>query len=260
MPDSIQSRTRPTHRSCGPAAAASPRRYVAAIAACVVLFLSFLSIDPSHAQAPTRSAYTRSAPLEQYRTSSQAEEIAMARSAAPASISSEAEILTLGEHGYETAVRGKNAFVCLVQRSWFSNLDDPEFWNPKERSPICFNPASARSVLPAYLQRTKWALAGVSKADVVDRTKAALAAKEIVAPEPGAMGYMMSKDGYLSDSAGGHWHPHLMVFLPSMVTAEWGANLPGGVVMGDQASLEPLTVFFVLVPRWSDGTPDQTGE
>jgi hypothetical protein len=224
----------------------------------VLLALSCGAIGPAHAQA-AKGAYPSMAPIEQYRAASQADEIALAQSAAPASISSQAEVLTLGGHGYEIAVKGRNGFVCVVQRSWASDFADAEFWNPKERSPICFNPASARSVLPTYLKRTEWVLAGVSKADMVDRTKAALAAKEIVAPEVGAMGYMLSKDGYLSDTAGGHWHPHLMLFLPRMALAEWGANLPGGAVMGDGGGIEPLTVFFIPVPKWSDGTPGPMG-
>ena len=91
------------------------------------------------------------APIEQYRIANQADEIAMARSAAPPSISTDAEVLTLGAKGYETAAKGKNGFVCIVERSWASGVDDAEFWNPKERAPICFNPASARSVLPTLL-------------------------------------------------------------------------------------------------------------
>jgi hypothetical protein len=51
-------------------------------------------------------------------------EISLARSAAPASISGGAEVLVLGRHGYETAVRGKNGFVCVVERSW-TELDTP---------------------------------------------------------------------------------------------------------------------------------------
>ena len=39
-------------------------------------------------------------------------EIQLARSAAPDSISRDATILVLGRPGYETAVEGKNAFVC----------------------------------------------------------------------------------------------------------------------------------------------------
>jgi hypothetical protein len=50
-------------------------------------------------------------PLDQYLMERNAE-IALARSAAPQSISQDAEIMVLGQHGYETAVKGKNGFVC----------------------------------------------------------------------------------------------------------------------------------------------------
>lgn len=116
-----------------------------------------------------------------------------------------------------------------------------------------------RSVLPAYLKRTEWVLAGASKADLINRTKAALAAKQFTAPEVGAMAYMMSKGGYLSDSAAGHWHPHLLFFLPRMATSEWGANVPSGAVMGGASEVEPVTTFFVPLPHWSDGDAESMG-
>jgi hypothetical protein len=193
------------------------------------------------------------APIAHYRVASVAEEIALARSAAPKSISGDAEVLTLGDHGYETAVKGKNGFVCLVERSWAASFDDAEFWNPRLRSPICFNPAAVRTVLPAYLERTKWILAGVSRSAMMDRTRAAMAANTFTAPAPGAMGFMMSKQGYTGDAVG-HWHPHLMFFLARADGAAWGANLDGSPVFAAQSNPEPITIFFVPVPRWSDGT------
>jgi hypothetical protein len=52
-------------------------------------------------------------------------EILLAWSAAPDSISSDATILVLGRQGYETAVRGKNGFVCMVERAgWRSDCGD----------------------------------------------------------------------------------------------------------------------------------------
>jgi hypothetical protein len=74
----------------------------------------------------------------------QGAEIALARSAAPESISRDAEVLVLGRHGFDAAVKGKNGFGCIVERSWAS-APDPDFWNPKVRTPICFNAAAARS-------------------------------------------------------------------------------------------------------------------
>ena len=229
-------------------------RWMAAVATGVAMLTA--AIGPAWAAEAVKSPYPNPAPLEQYRIASQADEIALARSAAPPSISGPAKVLTMGAHGYETAAKGTNGFVCIVERSWGSGFEDAEFWNPKERSPICFNAASARSVLPTYLQRTKWVLAGATLLQIEDRTRAALAARRIPRPEIGSMCYMLSKDGYLSDSAaGGHWKPHLMFFVPKTELATWGAGLPGAPVMGDSGRLDPVTVFYVPVGAWSDGTP-----
>jgi hypothetical protein len=201
--------------------------------------------------------YPAMAPVEQYRMATASEEIALARTAAPTLVSDGAGILTLGDHGYETAVKGKNGFVCLVQRSWANKFEDPEFWNPKLRAPLCFNDAAARTVLAAYLERTEWVLAGVSRADMINRTAAELAANRIATPEPGAMSYMMSKQGYLGDVAG-HWHPHLMFFFAHADGSDWGADLHGSPILSARDNSESVTTFFVLVPTWSDGTPALT--
>lgn len=198
--------------------------------------------------------YPAMALIQEYAVASASAEIALARSAAPTSISGDAEILVLGNRGYDAAARGKNGFVCLVQRSWAAEFADAEFWNPKIRAPICFNPAAVRTVLPGYLQRTKWVLAGLSKAELKERTRAAIAAHTFTAPAPGAMSFMMSQQGYLADAAG-HWHPHLMFFLTHTDGAAWGADLAGSPVFAAQSDPEPITTFFVPVPKWSDGTP-----
>jgi hypothetical protein len=201
-----------------------------------------------------KPSYPTMAQIGQYHMASAAEEIALARSAAPKSISADAEILTLGDHGYVTAVKGKNDFTCMVERSWAVDFDDPQFWNPKLRSPNCFNSAAARTVLANYLERTKWVLAGLSPTAMLERTKSAIAAKTFLMPAPGAMCFMMSKQGYLSDAAG-HWHPHVMVFLAHTDDARWGANFEGSPVFSSQGNPEPITTFLVPVTEWSDGTP-----
>ena len=202
--------------------------------------------------AAVAGSYPSMPPIEQYH---QADEAALARSAAPPSISSEAEVLVLGAHGYETAAKGKNGFVCIVERGWANDFNDPDFWNPKIRGPICFNAASARTVLPTYLKRTEWVLAGVPKAQLLERTKAAIAKHDIGDPAPGAMCYMLSKGGVLNDQ-GDHWHPHLMFFTPRLPPAAWGAGLKGSPILGgDDGSIDPATVFMVPVDRWSDGEP-----
>lgn len=198
------------------------------------------------------NSYARMAPIEQYQMARDAE-IAMARTAAPESISGEAEILVLGKSGYEVASKGKNGFVCLVQRSFAAGTEAPEFWNSKIRSPICLNPEAVRSFLPHLEKKAEWALAGLSKEQMVERINGALTSKEFPDFAPGAMCYMMSKQAYLAD-ADPHWHPHLMFFVAATDAATWGANLPGSPVLEATDAPEHYSIFLVPVGRWSDGT------
>jgi hypothetical protein len=209
-----------------------------------------------HATAQDGKAkYPSMARLDQYLTEDRNAEIALARSAAPESISRDAEVLVLGRHGYETAIQGKNGFVCIVERSWTAPIDDSNFWNPKLRGPICFNAAAARSYLLRTIKKTDLILAGRTKAQMMEAIIAAIDKKELPAMEPGAMCYMLSKQGYLSDSDG-HWHPHLMFFYSRTEPAAWGADLPGSPILAVNDTWEHLTTFLVPVRQWSDGTDD----
>jgi hypothetical protein len=201
----------------------------------------------------TKSQYPSMAPLDRYMMADRNSEIALARSAAPESISGGAEVLVLGRKGFETAFRGKNGFVCMVERSWSAGTDDPEFWNPKIRAPVCMNPAAARSYLPHTITKAEVVIAGRSRSQMSDAIHAALAKKELASPEPGAMCYMMSKQGYLSDRDG-HWRPHLMFFTPPTDPTLWGANLPGSPVIAFKDDREGMSIFLVPVGQWSDGT------
>jgi hypothetical protein len=200
------------------------------------------------------ASYPAMAPLSQYQSATEADEIALARSAAPSAISDKADVLVLGQHGYETAINGTNGFACIVERAWANEFDNAEFWNPSMRAPICFNPAAARSVLPPYLERTRWVLQGVSLSEMKARTNTALNANSAMLPESGAMCFMMSSQGHLNDTDG-HWHPHLMFFIAHIARSAWGADLPGSPVYASQTDPNPVTTFYVPVAKWSDGTP-----
>src|SRR6202046_4571790 len=180
--------------------------------------------------ADAKAPYPSMAPLDQYLIADRDAEIALARSAAPESISRDAEVMVLGRHGYETAVKGKNGFVCVVERSWTAGIDDPDFWNPKLRGPICFNSPAARSYLPQTIRKTELVLAGDSRTQMFEGIKAAFDKKELPILETGTMCYMLSKQGYLSDHDG-HWHPHLMFFVSQAEAVTWGANLPESPIL-----------------------------
>ncbi len=202
------------------------------------------------------ASYSTMAPIDQY-LMDPAAEIALAKSAAPPSIADKATILVLTRHGYDTAIKGDNGFVCAVERSWMSNYDFPQFWNPKMRGPLCYNPPAVRTILPYTIRRTELVLAGRSKAEMSAAIKDSIEAHALPHLEAGALTYMMSKQGYLNDDAG-HWAPHLMFYFPRAAAEIWGADLPGAPPMLNpqfQDSPEALSVIMVPVTHWSDGTP-----
>jgi len=231
------------------------KKLVPIVAVSIAAIVMFLLPGPAIAQDST-TLYPTMAPVDQYLIQDRDAEIAMARSAAPDSISRDAEVMVLGRHGYETATKGTNGFVCLVERSWTAPIDDPNFWNPKLRGPICFNAAAARSYVPRTLKKTELILAGRTKDQMVETITTAIDKKELPAMESGAMCYMLSKQGYLNDRAG-HWHPHLMFFVSQAEPATWGADLPGSPILSANDTWEHLTTFMVPVRQWSDGTDDR---
>jgi hypothetical protein len=222
------------------------------VLACFVQVVLASGTCQAQAQAK-KSAYPAMAPVDQYLISEKDSEIALARSAAPKSISDAAEVMVLGRLGFTTAVRGTNGFLCFVERSWGAATDEAEFWNPKVRSPICFNPPAARTYAQIFLLKTKLALAGKSKTGIVEATSLALHKKELSSLEPGAMCYMMSKQQYLSDVVMS-WHPHLMFIVSGDAAKSWGANQPGSPIIAVNDPEERVTIFLVWVGQWSDGT------
>ncbi|HVO61416.1 MAG TPA: hypothetical protein VMT53_10810 [Terriglobales bacterium] len=221
------------------------------------LVLTLLPSAAWHVAAQdAKTPYPSMAPVDEYLMEDRNSEIALARSAAPDSISHDAEVMVLGRKGYETAVQGRNGFVCIVERSWTAPIDDPNFWNPKLRGPLCLNAAAARTYLPRTIKRTDLILAGKTRAEMVEAMTTAIDKKELPPMEPGAMCYMLSKQGYLSDEGGHHWHPHLMFFVSQGEPAAWGAGLPGSPILAFNDTWEHLITFLVPVRQWSDGTPD----
>jgi hypothetical protein len=235
------------------------------IVAGVFALLVLVAAGPT-GQSDARKKYPKMAPMDEYLMNRDAE-IAMARTAAPEAISRDASVLVLTRKGWETAAKGTNGFVCMVERAWASSIDFPGNWNPKIRGADCLNPAAARSILPVVYKLTEMVLAGDSEKERIAGIQAAFAKKEIPPLEPGAIGYMMSKESYLSD-AGSHDFSHVMFFLPTRKgDSEWGGWLPH-VPLGSSSywfpnpphetpldqELPPLRVLYIAVPRWSDGT------
>lgn len=226
-----------------------------ALAGLAVLAIA-LGVAPA-AVAQGDPAYPRMASLDQYLMPDRSAEVALARTAAPKEISDDATVMVLGQAGYERAVEGRNGFVCLVGRSWGSPFDGPAsgFWNPRNRSPVCYNAAAARSILPVAYKRTQLALAGLSQEQILDSIRASFAAHELPSPEPGAMAYMLSRLQRIGPDAE-QWLPHLMFEFPNAARPDWGANAANSPILLHRDTLDPIaTEFLIPVDKWSDGTP-----
>jgi hypothetical protein len=219
----------------------------------LTLILALQAAGQGQAQ-DSKTAYPEMAPLDQYLMDRNAE-IALARSAAPGSISRDAKVLVLTRHGYETAVEGKNGFVCVVGRSWMLPFENQEFWNPRVRLPLCANPPGARFHVALAFKTAELAVAGLSKNQISDRLKAAYDNKELPLPANGSMSYMMSKQQYFGDKIGNAGDSHLMFWFPEGEHMEWGADAPDSPVDVHQYSPQPISEFSISVSKWSDGTP-----
>jgi hypothetical protein len=230
----------------------------------IALALAQGAVRRAQAQGAKNVYSTSMAPLDQYLMDRDAE-IALARSAAPLPVAKDATVMVLGKHGYETAVEGKNGFICNVDRSWMDQFENsPEFWNPKRRGPVCYNRQAAKTLLPITLIRTKLALAGKSKSEMSEAMKSATEKGELPPLETGAMAYMLSKQGFLNSKCG-NCSPHLMFYVPVEDADTWGAgplssDLPVLLAPHFNGAPEPVTEFIVPVSEWSDGTRADSGD
>jgi len=219
-------------------------------------FALALCLGSANAAEPAKTAWPRMAPPARYLIPREAE-IALARSAAPASIASHAEVMIFTRTGFQTAVRGTNGFVCLVARSWSAGFGDPNFWNPQVRAPICYNALAAQSQVPETNTRTEVALAGGSEAKIQDALKKAIASGALPIAKPGSLSYMMSRGTYFNQGEG-HWVSHLMFYMPQTDLKSWGVGAAKSPVIGYNFPDEHLTIFLVPIARWSDGSPSGT--
>jgi hypothetical protein len=181
-----------------------------------------LWVATAHAQAPQYP------PIEQY-LMPEADEVALAKSAAPASISDHATVKVFTQSGYRVVHEGDNGFVCMVMRGFtgaptFSPVPVRTFIanDPKTRAPICFDPQAARTVLPYYEFRNKLGLEGKAPEQVAEAVRAAYMNGEIPQRHEVSFAYMWSADQVLGPA--GHWHPHMMVFAPYYVNSMLGGN------------------------------------
>lgn len=224
---------------------------------CAILAIALSSCAAAYGQTQRPSAYPTMGPVEKYLMPNAAAEVAMARTAGPASVSARAEILVLKRTGYVVAVEGTNGWTCFVGRAFQGGFDDPEFWSWKNRSAVCLNPPAVQSVLSQYVALAKWALAGATREQLAQKSRAAYASHQFSDPAPGSFSFMLSKESYLNDEVKGPWRPHVMLFIAYNQMNTWAAGFDGSPILvppaGTYRPYQPMTID-IPVQRWSDGS------
>jgi hypothetical protein len=177
------------------------------------------------------------------------EEIALARTAAPANISARATVKVLTKSGFTVAHQGDNGNVCLVMRGFSAPTYTPAqfrdlVYDPSVRAPICFTAPAAKTALPFYEMRTKLAIAGQSPDQIAAAVKSAYANGTLPRRDATTFAYMWSAHQHLASGIDA-WHPHVMIFVPNYENAMVGGNPFGSPL--PQVSDDAGTPFTVVV-------------
>jgi hypothetical protein len=178
----------------------------------------------------------------------QASEIALAKSAAPVTISDHATIKVLTTSGFKVVHQGDNGFVCMVMRGFSGPTYTPAqlrglVYDSSVRAPICFDPKAASEVMPYYELRTKLAMEGKNPDQIAEGVQAAYSRGELPKRDGVSFAYMWSADQNLASF--GHWHPHVMIFAPYYDNSMMGGNTFGAPL--PQLSDDAGTPFAVVV-------------
>jgi len=212
--------------------------------------LSFLAVllAASFEAAVAKGQAPKYPPIDQYMMPRDAE-IALAKSAAPASLADHATIKVLTKSGFVVAREGDNGAVCMVMRGFSAPTYTPAqfrdlVYDPTVHAPICFTAPAARTAMPYYEMRTKLAMEGKSPDQIAEALQAAYVHGELPRRDSVTFAYMWSSHQHLGPGIGA-WRPHMMVFAPyydnSMVGGnEFGSPLP-------QVSDDAGTPFTVVV-------------
>jgi hypothetical protein len=181
-----------------------------------------------------------------------ADEVRLAKSAAPAAIADRATIKVLTASGYVVAQNGDNGAVCLVMRGFTGPTYTPAalrdiVYDATIRAPICFMPDAARVVLPYYELRTTLAMQGRTPDEIAAGVQAAYATGKLPPRDQVTFAYMWSAHQHLGPGINA-WRPHMMVFAPYYENAMLGNHAFGSPlpVVTDDAGT-PFSVVVIPV-------------
>ena len=212
---------------------------------CPVVLLMVTSATAAGAQAAPNGYPVKPVPLPD------TAEIALAVSAAPPELSSQATVYAVRDGHVITLRRGSNGSACMVAR----DLHGGSLY------PICYNPEGARTVLARELLEVRLRSLGASEDSVERAVAAGYASGQLETPTSLTLAYMMSPRQVLFSNPRadgrrvGAWHPHLMFYVPGATPSMFGLTSENAEPISVSGSGTPRAEVVVKLQKWADGTP-----
>lgn len=166
------------------------------------------------------------------------EEMALARSAAPASISDSAAVWVFTDSGYVQATRGDGSAACYVSRSWPTSIE-----------PHCFDAEGAATIMKIHMREVELLHRGATPAQADRELGSAIMNGTLSLPRRPVMSWMMSgEQSLISDTgqAAGRWRPHVMIYY-SYLPATVRPDIAAGMVSGAGT---PTSSIMIVVPEF----------
>jgi hypothetical protein len=236
----------------------SMKVFVFVVGALSIGLFSSTALIPATAAAPEYElprVYDASMPRDQ--------QIALAESAAPAEVSSNATVYVLGPKGYEKAREGTNGFSCFVGRHFVKPAETTQPETTIE--PQCFDAEGSRTLLLVYMHGEELRTNGKSEAEIkADVANGYKEGRYQYPSKPGFL-YMMSSHNRLSaipEHGTGIFPPHLMFYAPNMTTKDIGFDAKPGLDKLDYLGMTHPGAgdnLIVVIPAASKSPADVAG-
>lgn len=172
--------------------------------------------------------------------------VALARSAAPASISDSADVWVPSQDGYRKVVSGTNGWTCLVEKD-----------HPESVAPLCYDPEGTRTIIPGVLKIRELEAAGLGYRAALDSVEALYRTGALTPPARPVISLMLSRHQVLYATPEGPrvgaWKPHVMIYQPGIRDADTALPENFGVVMISGVG-HVFSYIVVPVEAWSDGS------
>ena len=177
------------------------------------------------------------------------EELKLAATAAPSTVTRNASYYVLTDRGFQLEVRGDNGWHCFVERAFFLRTSNGEDYDTSVRAPHCINTEGAATRMQDVFLQARLALEGLDQQAIQAAVNAAYESGSLRPPTGLAMTYMMSPQQWLGESAG-HWYPHLMFWIPYLENSEVGGNAPMGVLpfIGSDSGSRSAVLIVAVAP------------